>query len=386
MKLIPLSLCAVLFFSCSKNHNAVQTKTFTSLQISYALQFAVRSLTDGYLPQDLGINSNAVLMAENETEALAEYKKALDILFARDELTLRMRTFFVAQLYGDITGPFLPRRAGEMAAAIFKDRLSMDQIFLSQDTVADDGTWTDYGAADYPSVDLTPRGKRAGVLSDPYVAKKLNATLSHFPAVRDHLKWALCKLVSEEYPNFQRWEAQKLANPWKTGAGCPTCHSLMQPLRGAYHHYGVNGEWIDTVAEAETWGSSPGQAAEPHDSNGNTLPNRLDHYVIFEGKPPVLDPYTLSTQLLEQYPDDVDRCMVSRLANIALGIVTETAGEQWVQPHLFRTNVESENYIRKAVDLYRLKEKIGPDFLKEFLLDKELYLTIVTSEISTEEP
>ena len=395
-----LKLCSVLsmvlFLHACQPESIIQANSNTNQSIDQsavlqktdyiqAIRTVSVTLSGGYLPQDLGIDMNTLQSTLDLTQIKQNYDDAIDTLMNSEPFEHSVREFFLEQLYANEDMSFLARRPAELATQVFVQRLPMNTMFTTQNTVNESGVFIDYDQVSHGGVQHTPYGSRAGIFTEVHIAKELNHSGSHFPAVRDYAKWLLCDLVSADYPKHKKWQSYQLAEPWKTGAGCPACHNFMQPVRGAFHRYGPNGEWRNSIDQAETWGSVPGQASEPHNQQGETESNPMAYYELFAGYGPVLQPKALIEQTIENYPDKVDQCQTSRLLAFVFNMVKETAGEQWVQPYKFDKSDDDKDYLNQALALYQEKQGVGYDFINALLKNETLFIALLVHGVQYEE-
>lgn len=369
----------------SPNQSVDQNVVLQKTDYVQAIRTASVTLSGGYLPQDLGIDMDVFQTTLDLTQVKQNYDDAIDTLMNSVAFEQSVREFFLEQLYANEDMSFIARRPAELATQVFVQKLPMNTMFTTQDTVNESGVFIDYDHASHAGVQHTPNGSRAGIFTEVHITKELNHSGSHFPAVRDYAKWLLCDLVSAEFPKHKKWQSYQLAEPWKTGAGCPACHNFMQPVRGAFHRYGSNGEWRSSVDQTETWGSVPGQASEPHNQQGETESNPMAYYELFAGNGPVLQPKDLIEQTIENYPQKVDECQTSRLLAFVFNMVKETAGEQWVQPYQFDKSNDDKDYLKQAVALYQEKQGIGYDFINALLKNESLFISLMVHGVKYEE-
>ncbi|HMQ10991.1 MAG TPA: hypothetical protein PKC21_08505 [Oligoflexia bacterium] len=367
------------------NSNIDQNTVLQKTDYIQAIRSVSVTLTGGYLPQDLGIDMAAFQSAIDKSQTKQNYDTAIDVLMESTAFEQSIREFFLGQLYANEDMTFIARRPAEVATQVFMQRLPMNAMFTTQNTVNENGVFIDYDQANHGGVQHTPYGARAGIFTEVHIAKELNHSGSHFPAVRDYAKWLLCDLVSADFPKHKKWQSHQLAEPWKTGAGCPACHNFMQPVRGAFHRYGPNGEWRNSISNDETWGSVPGQASEPHNQQGETESNPMAYYELFAGYGPVLQPKDLVEQTIENYPYEVDQCQTSRLLAFVFNMVKETAGEQWVQPYKFDKGFDDKDYLKQALALYQEKQGVGYDFINALLKNEQLFIVLLINGVKHEE-
>ena len=380
-----ITVSGLFFHSCSDsnvsgagssayaNPDSIQ---FTKDNYAYMLKYTYENFEASAPRSDLDAINNAA----NDTDAKAAYEKGIDTFVDSGASKHRWTEYFrtINNVGNDSTDPAqaYTRYPENLWAYVLLSGKPMSELLLAQYAISDTGAQVAQTYTNGP-----PTTVQAGYMTmKAFLEVHMNQFM--FKITRETLDFNLCDAAPYTKVALNTWDTSTVNTKYTTSGGiqCISCHTFMNPVRGAWHNFdgtqGTNFPYQD--------GRTRGSQQYKEETNGFTLePNKggsvlseadsENYYKLTPTGATLHTPRDLAMELTKN--DRFSRCMVERFFSVIFGLPEGHGGQNYVPPDNYSSNDAQVKYLDQWTDTFNQGGQKFTDFFKTILKDKS-YLII----------
>lgn len=343
---------------------------FTPEHLSYMLRFTYSNFNASAPHSDLDSIENA----SDDDAAMTAYENAIDKFVDNGTMADGWKQYARSALgVGSDDGDEEERYPENLFAKVVLSGNPISEFILAQYAIDDDGNEVTQNYIDGP-----PSSAQAGYITmREFEEVYLNQFM--FKMVREVINFNLCDTAPYTRITLKAWSQDEINSAYIESGGsfCFSCHTNMNPIRGAWHNFKGNFDYDATNAQNnnqydEESNEGDGSTLEPRDpATGDPMDEATAEatmYKLTDSGVALDTPRTLAMEIAAhpRYP----RCMVERFFSVFLNTDKGHPGINYVVPDHFSENAEQIAYLDEWTAKFNDLNQVPKDFFKTFLKDK----------------